>query len=84
MLIFCTFVQNVRSLGSQVRARRRELGLRQQDLADLAGCSTRFLHELEHDKPRLALDLVLEVLRVLGLTLVVAPIEPEHAVAGAK
>ncbi len=79
MMLFCTIMQKL-ALGAQVRQRRRELELRQHDLADLAGCSARFLHELEHDKPRLALDLVMDVLEVLGLTLAVVNLsEPSTA-----
>ena len=66
-------VQIQPALGVAVRTRRKELGLRQSDLAELAGCSERFLHDLEHDKPRLAFDKILDVLEVLGLTLQVVP-----------
>lgn len=60
-------------LGQAVRARREELGLLQADLADLAGCSTRFVHTLEHGKASLRLDKVLDVLHVVGLDLAVVP-----------
>lgn len=56
-------------LGTTVRDRRRSLGLRQEELADLAGVSIRFIHSLEHDKPTLRLDKLLHVLEVLGLDL---------------
>lgn len=56
-------------LGEAVVERRRELGLRQDELADLAGVSTRFVHTLEADKPSLQLDRVEAVLEVLGLAL---------------
>lgn len=62
-------VQPTSTLGLSVRSRRRELGLRQDELADLAGVSTRFLHSLEHDKASVRLDKVLDVLDVLGLHL---------------
>ncbi len=61
------------SLGRALRTRREELGLRQSELADLAGCSERFVHTLEHGKTTLRLDKVLDVLEVLGLDLLVAP-----------
>jgi y4mF family transcriptional regulator len=61
------------TLGMTVRARRQELGLRQQDLADLAGCSERFVHMLEHGKPTVQLAKVLDVLEVLGLGLTLRP-----------
>lgn len=60
-------------LAGVVRTRRAELGLRQSELADLAGCSERFVHTLEHGKSTLRLDKLLDVLEVLGLDLITAP-----------
>lgn len=60
-------------LAEAVRARRVALGLRQADLAELAGCSQRFVHTVEHGKPTLRLDKLLDLLEVLGLGLVVGP-----------
>jgi len=54
-----------------VRERRRQLGLRQEDLADLAGVSLRFVQALEAGKPSVQLDRVRAVLDTLGLRLVV-------------
>jgi y4mF family transcriptional regulator len=50
-----------------------ELGLRQADLAELAGCSQRFVHTVEQGKATLRLDKLLDVLEVLGLGLSVVP-----------
>jgi HTH-type transcriptional regulator / antitoxin HipB len=61
------------ALAEQVRARRRALGLRQQEVADLAGCSERFVLSLERGKTSVQLAKVLDVLRVLGLGLEVGP-----------
>ena len=58
-------------LGATVRGRRKALGLRQADLADLAGCSERFIHTVENGKTSLRLDKLLDVLEVLGLDLTV-------------
>jgi y4mF family transcriptional regulator len=55
--------------GDEIRQRRRELGLAQQELAELAGVSERFVRALEHDKPSVQLDHVRAVLDVLGLEL---------------
>lgn len=66
-------VGRVIPLGEAVRRRRQELGLRQTELADLAGCSQRFVHTVEQGKPTLRLDKVLDVLEVLGLGLRVVP-----------
>ncbi|MDP2956112.1 MAG: type II toxin-antitoxin system Y4mF family antitoxin [Longimicrobiales bacterium] len=65
--------RRVAVLAEVVRGRREELGLRQSELADLAGCSPRFVHTVEHGKASLRLDKVLDVLEVLGLDLLVAP-----------
>jgi y4mF family transcriptional regulator len=56
-------------LGKQVRERRKTLGLRQADLADMAGCSERFVHTVENGKTTLRMDKLLDVLEVLGLEL---------------
>lgn len=63
----------VSGLAQAVRERREELGLRQVEVADLPGCSQRFLHTVEHGKDSLRLDKVLDVLEVLGLELRVGP-----------
>jgi HTH-type transcriptional regulator/antitoxin HipB len=60
-------------LADAVRQRREELGLRQVELAELAGCSTRFVHTLEAGKSTLRLDKLVDVLRVLGLRLRLGP-----------
>ena len=57
------------TLAKDVRARRKSLGLTQADLADLAGASTRFVHDLEAGKETVQLDKVLVVLAALGLHL---------------
>ena len=62
---------SVTHLADRVRSRRKSLGLRQADLADLAGCGVRFVHMVENGKATLRLDKVLDVLEVLGLELVV-------------
>lgn len=59
------------SLADAVRRRRRDLALKQVELAELAGCSTRFLHTVEAGKATVRLDKLLAVLRVLGLQLAI-------------
>lgn len=63
-------VSRLADLAQAVRTRREDLGLRQDELADLAECSTRFVSMVEHAKPTLRLDKVLDLLSVLGLELV--------------
>jgi y4mF family transcriptional regulator len=54
-------------IGDIVRRARKVAGLRQDDLAGLAGVGTRFLIELEAGKPTLRLDKLLAVLAALGI-----------------
>ena len=56
-------------LGVALRDRRRELGLRQVELAELAGCSTRMVHAIEAGKPTVRLDKLVAVLEAVGLRL---------------
>jgi transcriptional regulator with XRE-family HTH domain len=63
-------VLTVKELGSQVRTRRREVGLTAAQVADVAGVSRRLVLELEQGKRRNAgLANVLKILEVLGLHL---------------
>lgn len=61
--------QQLSRLASDVRTRRRHLGIRQQDLADLAGTSVRFVGALELGKQNVRLDKLVAVLDALGLEL---------------
>jgi y4mF family transcriptional regulator len=56
-------------LATQVRVRRTQLKLRQEELADLAGVSERFIYALENGKQSVQLDKLLAVLNALGLHL---------------
>lgn len=64
------------SIGSAVRRRRENLGLKQAELAELARCSNRFVHSVEAGKVSVRLDKLLDVLRVLGLGLRLGPGAP--------
>jgi len=56
-------------LGRQIMTRRKSLRLTQDDLADLARCSPRFVRALEAGKRGVRLDKVRDVLGALGLEL---------------
>lgn len=56
-------------LAAEVRARRAVLGLRQEEVAELADVSERFVHSLEKGKRTVQLDKTLAVLNALGLHL---------------
>jgi HTH-type transcriptional regulator/antitoxin HipB len=57
------------TFATAVRSRRRQLRLRQDELADLAGVSERFVYALESGKQSVQLDKVIAVLSALGLHL---------------
>lgn len=57
------------TLGSDVRDRRRALRITQQQLADLAGVSDRFVRSVEQDKQSVQLDKLVDVLDALGMEL---------------
>jgi len=66
-------MDRLEELTRQVRDRRKSLKLTQADLADLAGCSPRFVRAFETGKQTVRLDKVLDLLDVLGLELHVQP-----------
>lgn len=64
-----TRISSPSDIGTAVRRARKTAGLRQNDLAGLAGVGTRFLIELEAGKPTVRLDKLLSVLTTLGIEL---------------
>ncbi|MGH8876090.1 MAG: helix-turn-helix domain-containing protein [Stackebrandtia sp.] len=64
---------NLAEVAAAVRVRREELGLRQDELADLAGCATRTVSMLEHAKSTLRVDKLVDILTVLGFELILRP-----------
>ena len=64
------------SLGATVEQRRKELGLTQPALAALAGCSERFVREVEAGKTTVRADKLLALFEALGLDLQIAPRRP--------
>ncbi len=65
-------------LGAALRAMRRDQGLTQAEVADLAGVSRKWVSEVEQGKPSAEMGRVLQVAHALGfeITCVRAP-EPE-------
>ena len=66
-------------LAAEVRSRAGRLGLTQQDLADMAGVSERFVRFVEQGKPSVQLDSLTAVLETLGLELRLATRTSEAA-----
>jgi len=61
-----------KELGATVEGRRKALGLGQEELAELAGVSVRFVRALEHGKISARLDKVFDVLEALGLEVAIS------------
>ncbi len=64
-----TRIKNLEILGSMVRARRDELGLSQQELADIAGVGRRFISEFERGKITIEFGKAIDVLNACGIDL---------------
>jgi y4mF family transcriptional regulator len=54
-------------VGTIVRARRKELGVTQLHLAELAGVNVNTIYNLEYGEGNLTLNVLSKVLNVLGL-----------------
>ena len=61
--------RNPEQIGAAIRARRKELGVTQKDLAMTCGTGLRFIGELEQGKPTCHIGKTLQVLQALGLEL---------------
>ena len=57
---------NVATIGQIIRDERKELGLRQDELAAASGVGLRFLVELERGKPTVQMGKVLDVISAVG------------------
>jgi y4mF family transcriptional regulator len=66
-------VGDVAQVGAAIRNKRESIGLRQAELAALAGVGVRFLSELENGKASAEVGKVLLVLRRVGLDLLIRP-----------
>lgn len=64
-----TSIDNPKQLGELIRRRRRELGLTQTEVAEVADTNLRLVSELERGKPTARLENVMRVLATLGIQL---------------
>ncbi|MBC54232.1 MAG: transcriptional regulator [Gammaproteobacteria bacterium] len=65
-------------IGKMIKDTRQALGLRQDELASVAGLSIRSLSNIENGKNTAHLGLVLNTLNALGITITLSP---PHGVA---
>ncbi len=66
----------VKAIGESIRQRRKELGITQPDLADLAGISINTLYKLERGQGNPSLDVIQKITTVLGMQLKLEVIKP--------
>lgn len=64
-------IHDTRELGGLIRKHRRSMGLTQLDAAGLCGVGERFLSELERGKPSASLGKTVQVMKRLGLRILV-------------
>ncbi len=62
-------VKPMNSVGERIKARRLELGWTQEELCKKAGISTGFLSDLENKKRSVSAETLLDIARVLSLSL---------------
>lgn len=65
------------NLSAVIKAKRKELGLTQEDLAGKAGVGLRFVREMEQGKQTLRMDKVNQVLFLFGYELGPVPLNRE-------
>lgn len=58
---------NASTLGEAIKKRRKELGLKQKDVADATGFSVSFISDLENGKPTAELGKSLHIINMLGM-----------------
>ena len=68
-------------LGNIVRANRKASGLNQNQLADAAGLTRRFIQELENGRSDISLQTLYKLSRAMGTTLEVISREVEECLA---
>ena len=55
------------TLGKAIKNRRKELGLKQKDVADATGFSVSFISDLENGKPTAELGKSIHLINMLGM-----------------
>lgn len=66
-----TPIVSVRQLGELLRAERKRQQMTQEDVSGLAGLGNRFVIDLERGKETIQMQKALDVMRLLGLELIV-------------
>ena len=61
---------NMREIGELLRVRREFLNLRQEDLAEMSGVTTRSIHLIEHGKGNPTIETLEKLGTVLGMEII--------------
>jgi y4mF family transcriptional regulator len=69
-------IRDVMAMGKAIRRQRKFMGLTQQDAAGLCGVGERFLSELERGKESASLGKALQVIKRLGLWVILTDQKP--------
>lgn len=64
-------ITSVRELGQLIRQTRKAQKMTQEDVSGLAGLGNRFIIDLEHGKETVQAQKVIDVLKLLGLELII-------------
>ena len=72
------------SIGATIQRTRKRLGMRQDELASVAGLSTRSVSAIENGKATARIGMVLQVLEALDITVSLTPPEPTVEPGGAS
>ncbi len=66
-------IEAPQALGKYIRVSRKQQGATQAEFASLCGVGVRFISDLENGKPTIELGKTLQVVKCLGLELIVQP-----------
>lgn len=64
-------INNTKTLGETIRARRKELHYTQSYLAEFTGLSVTFISDVERGKTTAEIEKIIRLINVLGLNLLV-------------
>jgi HTH-type transcriptional regulator / antitoxin HipB len=66
-------ITSSQDLGTLIKLKRKEVGIKQETAAGISGVGTKFLSQLENGKETAELGKTLQVLRKMGLDLYIFP-----------
>jgi len=65
------FLMNTQDIGRLIKRRRDSLSLRQEDLSEMTGVTSKTIYSIENGKGNPSLDILQKILNVLGLEILV-------------